>query len=217
MLPLVLASASPRRRELLARFGIPFEVAPSDVDEEALTVADPYRTAEDLARAKARAIATLRPEAFVIGADTVVALPEGTGFRQFSKPVDAADAHRILRALSGHTHRVITGVACIGPDGEETFHDETWVTFRDLSDVEIAAYVATGEPRDKAGAYGCQGGARDFIVAMEGSFSNVMGLPLERLAQYGSFATAFAIKASEIESIDMSPAPQLKPASKTGA
>ena len=176
--PVVLASGSPRRRELLARLVPTFQVVVSDVDEEALTVADPFETAERLAEAKARSVARLCPEALVIGADTVVTL-DGA---QFAKPWDATDARRMLRALSGRTHTVATGVALVSPEGAETFHDRTLVTFRELSDEEIAAYVATGEPMDKAGAYAIQGGAAAFVARREGSESNVIGLPMERLA-----------------------------------
>ncbi len=176
--PVVLASGSPRRKELLARLVSEFEVLVSDVDEEALTVADPIETAERLAEAKARAVAVLRPDALVVGADTVVAL----GDEQFAKPRDAADARRMLRALSGRTHVVATGVSLVAAEGVQTFHDRTHVTFRDLTDAEIEAYVATGEPMDKAGAYAIQGGASAFVLRREGSESNVIGLPLERLA-----------------------------------
>ena len=175
----VLASGSPRRKELLARLVPKFEVLVSDVDEEALTVADPIQTAERLAEAKARAVFALRPDALVVGADTVVFL----GGEQFAKPRDAADARRMLHALSGRTHTVATGVSLIRPEGVRTFHERTSVTFRELSDAEIAAYDATGEPMDKAGAYAIQGGAAGFVARREGSESNVVGLPLERLAE----------------------------------
>lgn len=175
--PIVLASGSPRRKELLARLVPTFEVLVSDVDEEALTVADPLETAERLAEAKARAVSVLRPDALVIGADTVVFL----GNEQFAKPRDAADARRMLRALSGRIHTVATGVALAEPKRVIVFHDRTHVTFRDLTDAEIDAYVATGEPMDKAGAYAIQGGAGAFVIRREGSESNVVGLPLEAL------------------------------------
>ena len=152
----------------------------SDVDEEALTVSDPFETAERLAEAKARAVANLRPDALVIGGDTVVAL-DG---EQFAKPKHAADAKRMLRNLSGRTHVVATGISLVSPGGVQTFHDKTYVTFRDLSDEEIEAYVATGEPMDKAGAYAIQGGAAGFVTKREGSESNVIGLPLERLREH---------------------------------
>lgn len=176
--PVVLASGSPRRKELLARLIPDFEVLVSDVDEEALTVADPIETAQILAEAKARAVAVLCPEALVIGADTVVFL----GKEQFAKPRDAADARRMLRALSGRTHIVATGVCLVSPEGVQTFHDRTHVTFRDLTDEEIAAYVAGGEPMDKAGAYAIQGLGATFVLRREGSESNVVGLPMERLS-----------------------------------
>lgn len=176
---LVLASGSPRRKELLARLVPRFEIVVSDVDEEALTVADPIATAEGLAEAKARAVFALRPDALVIGADTVVFL----GDEQLAKPRDADDAKRMLRALSGRTHTVATGVSLVSPQGATTFHDKTEVTFRDLDDAEIDAYVATGEPMDKAGAYAIQGGGAAFVLHRQGSESNVVGLPLERLRE----------------------------------
>ena len=157
-----------------------FEVVVSDVDEEALTVADPFATAERLAEAKARAVFALRPDALVIGADTVVTL-DG---EQFAKPRDADDARRMLRALSGRTHVVATGVSLVSIDGGRTFHERTRVTFRELGDAEIDAYVATGEPMDKAGAYAIQGGAAAFVLRREGSETNVIGLPLERLGAF---------------------------------
>lgn len=149
-----------------------------EVDEEGLTLADPFETAERLAEAKAKAVAPLRPEALVIGGDTVVAL----NGEQFAKPKDAADARRMLRALSGRTHVVATGISLVTPKAVQTFHDKTYVTFRELTDEEIADYVATGEPMDKAGGYAIQGAAAGFVVRREGSESNVIGLPLEALA-----------------------------------
>ena len=175
----VLASGSPRRRELLARLVPEFEVVVADVDEEALTVADPFETAERLAEAKARAVALLRPGCLVVGGDTVVAV-DG---EQLAKPRDPEDARRMLRALAGRRHVVATGVSLVSPQGVQTFHERTWVTFRPLTEGEIEAYVATGEPMDKAGAYAIQGGAAGFVAQREGSESNVVGLPLERLAE----------------------------------
>lgn len=174
----VLASGSPRRRELLATLVPEFEVLVIEVDEEALTLPDPFETAERLAEAKAKAVAPLRPEAIVIGGDTVVAL----NGEQFAKPKDVEDARRMLRALSGQTHVVATGISLVTPKAVQTFHDKTYVTFRELTDEEIADYVATGEPMDKAGGYAIQGGAAGFVVGREGSESNVIGLPLEALA-----------------------------------
>jgi len=175
--PLVLASASPRRHELLAKLVAEFEVVVSSVDEDALTVADPYETARILALAKARAVLELRPDALVIGGDTVVTL-EG---EQLAKPVDEADAKRMLRRLSGKTHTVVTGVAVVTSEEETVQSAATEVTFRDLSNEDIDEYVATGEPMDKAGAYGIQAGAEPFVAKVEGSLTNVIGLPLEIL------------------------------------
>ncbi len=175
----VLASGSPRRRELLAKLISDFEVLVVEVDEEALTLDDPFETAERLAVAKAKAVAPLRPEALIIGGDTVVAL----NGEQFAKPKDAADAFRMLRALSGQTHVVATGICLVTPKSVQSFHDKTFVTFRELTDEEIAGYVATGEPMDKAGAYAIQGGAAGFVVSRKGSESNVIGLPLEALSE----------------------------------
>lgn len=178
--PVVLASGSPRRKELLKTLVPEFEVLVSDVDEEALNLSDPIATAERLAEAKARAVAALRPDALVIGADTVVFL----GDEQFAKPRDAEDAKRMLRALSGRTHTVATGVCLVSPVAVRTFHERTDVGFRDLADEEIDAYVATGEPMDKAGAYAIQGGAASFVAHRQGSESNVIGLPLEKLGAF---------------------------------
>ena len=175
--PVVLASGSPRRKELLRTLVPEFEVLVSEVDEESLTLPDPIATAERLAEAKARAVALLRPDALVIGADTVVFLGED----QFAKPRDAEDARRMLRALSGRTHAVATGVSLVSPEGVRTFHDRTEVTFRELTDAEIDAYVATGEPMDKAGAYAIQSLGSAFVAGRKGSESNVIGLPLEKI------------------------------------
>lgn len=153
-----------------------FEVVVSDFIEDDLPDADPIEQAESLAVGKAEAVAKVRPGCLVIGSDTVVAADS-----LLAKPVDEADARRMLRELSGRTHRVVTGVALIWPLGSMVASDVTRVTFRDLSDDEIAAYVATGEPMDKAGAYAIQGGAAAFVERTEGSVSNVIGLPLELL------------------------------------
>jgi septum formation protein len=180
----VLASGSPRRKELLKQLIEEFEIVVSNVDEDALTAADPHETAKLLAQAKALAVLQLRPEALVIGGDTVVALPLGDGtYRQLSKPSSVENAEEILGILSGKTHLVITGVCLASSDGVRTFCDTSKVTFRTLSADEIRRYVATGEPMDKAGAYASQGGAKEFISNLEGSRSNVIGLPLERLSE----------------------------------
>lgn len=172
----ILASASPRRKELLAQLIPEFSVVVSAVDEDSLTLSDPWQTAMRLAHAKAMAVG--EPGALVLGADTVVALPDGT---QLTKPVDREDAIRMLQALSGRTHHVITGVCLAFGSWQEVFQSTSTVTFLPLSGDQIAAYVDTGEPMDKAGGYAIQGGAAPFVECLEGSLSNVIGLPLERL------------------------------------
>lgn len=182
-LPVVLASASPRRKELLGQWGWPFAVVPSAVDEDALTDPDPWITARRLAREKALAVFAQQSESLVIGADTVVALPDGDGWIQLAKPVDVADAVRMLTTLQNNTHTVITGVCLKWSGGLSSFTEESRVTFRAVSPEEIERYVATGEPMDKAGAYGLQGMAKQFVARVEGSVTNVIGLPMERLEE----------------------------------
>ncbi|RYG38572.1 septum formation protein Maf [bacterium] len=175
--PLILASASPRRRQILTDLGVPFEAVPADLDEEAFTLADPFETACRLAHAKASAIYQNYPDRFVLGSDTVVTFQTASEWRQLSKPVDVPDACRMLRLLSGRTHTVATGVALVGPDTDQSFVETADVTFRELSDGEIATYVATAEPMDKAGSYGLQGFAADFVVGIAGDPTTVIGLP----------------------------------------
>lgn len=182
--PVVLASASPRRKELLSHVFSEFEVLPADFAEEDFPFADPRLQAEFLALEKAKVVAQLRPNALVIGSDTVVALDLGQEFpNQLAKPWDKPDASRMLWLLSGQTHQVITGVAFVSPDGTIVASDTTRVTFRSLVAEEIEDYVATGEPMDKAGAYAIQGGAAAFVRAVEGSITNVIGLPMELLSR----------------------------------
>jgi septum formation protein len=180
---LILASNSPRRRELLARLGLPFEVVPADLSEseEAGRQADPAQTAEALALAKAEAVASAHPDSLVLGADTIVCLEE----RLFGKPADAAEACQMLEALSGRTHQVVTGVAlvCASRGFRATAHETTSVTFRRLSSGEIASYASGGEPYDKAGAYAVQGKASLFVEQVEGDYDNVVGLPLKTVAR----------------------------------
>ena len=174
---LVLASASPRRRELLHNVGISFDVQPAHINEDPLPneVAKDY--AERLAREKAQAIAQQRPKNPVLGADTVVVIDN----QILGKPADSADAARMLHLLSGRTHQVITGV-CLAVDGRYTVASETTaVTMSEISEQEIRAYVATGEPMDKAGAYAIQGIASRWIPRIEGDYSNVVGLPVARV------------------------------------
>lgn len=179
---LVLASASPRRRELLAQAGFSFTVRPSAIPEEMQPGENPIAFAMRLAREKADAVfndqaATETPEdpLLVLGADTVVISPSG---EVLGKPLDAQDAARMLRALSGATHAVVTGVALVSRLGAEVASELTYVTMQTLSDKEIAAYIETGEPMDKAGAYGIQGRAAAWIPRIHGCYFNVVGLPL---------------------------------------
>jgi septum formation protein len=180
---LVLASASPRRQELLRNAGISFVVQPADIDEtpQAGELAREY--AERLAREKALAVWRLRPRDVVLGADTIVVIDEAI----LGKPADAGDAARMLRLLSGREHRVITGVCVVAAvDGgrlpvaseERIASETTLVTMNELSDEEIRDYAATGEPMDKAGAYAIQGMASRWIPRIEGDYSNVVGLPV---------------------------------------
>jgi len=182
--PVVLASASPRRRELLQTVIPDFTVVPADLDEDALTSDDPFQTAQRLSREKALAVAELHPDSLVIGGDTVVALPIESGWMQLTKPTSEPDALRILQTLAERTHHVITGVCLRWPAGLTSFTENSLVTFRRLTDQEIKDYIATGEPMDKAGAYGLQGGAKGFVERIEGSVTNVIGLPMERLEEF---------------------------------
>jgi septum formation protein len=179
-LPLVLASGSPRRRELLAGAGIAFEVRPAGIDESALPGEGPRQVARRLAEGKALAVARRlgpAPPRFVLGADTVVVLDD----ELIGKPTDAAVALATLRRLAGRRHRVVTAVALARSDSLEvkTLDATSEVRMRAAGEGELRAYVATGEPLDKAGAYAAQGAGRDLIEALEGSLSNVIGLPLE--------------------------------------
>jgi septum formation protein len=177
---LILASASPRRRELLTQAGYTFEVHPAHVNEDPHPDEDPIAYVVRLARDKAQAVfADVNdPEAIVLGADTTVTLDSDI----LAKPEDAADAARMLRLLSGRTHRVITGVAVATAKGTEVAAEVTGVQFLTLADGEISAYIATGEPMDKAGAYGIQGLAAKWIPRVEGCYFNVVGLPLALVA-----------------------------------
>jgi septum formation protein len=171
---LVLASASPRRQELLRNAEIPFEVQPANIPEDPLPGEAAKECAERLAREKALAIARQRPNDCVLGADTVITV-DG---KILGKPADAADATRMLRLLSGREHQVITGV-CLVVNGESFVASETTlVTVNEITDQEIADYIATGEPMDKAGAYAIQGIASRWIPRIEGDYSNVVGLPV---------------------------------------
>jgi len=171
---LVLASASPRRQELLRSAGIAFEVQPAHIPEDPLPGEAAKDCAERLAHEKALAIAPQRPHDCVLGADTVVVVDD----QLLGKPSDAVDAARMLRMLSGREHQVITGV-CLVVNGHPSVASETTlVTVSEITDKEIADYVASGEPMDKAGAYAIQGIASRWIPRIEGDYSNVVGLPV---------------------------------------
>ncbi len=189
---LILASASPRRQELLRNAGIPFTVHAADINETPLAGESPRDCAERLAREKAVAVFQSRPQDYVLGADTIVVVDDAI----LGKPGDAEDASRMLRLLSGRTHAVITGVCLVGKkvvggqrpvasgagrteDPELRIASETTlVTIGALSDDEIRDYVATGEPMGKAGAYAIQGIASRWVSRIEGDYNNVVGLPV---------------------------------------
>ena len=176
---LVLASASPRRQELLRNAGIEFVVQPANVPEDLLRGEAPETYVRRLAHAKARAIFERRSKDQVLGADTIVVVDNSI----LGKPADAADAARMLRLLSGREHSVITGVCLLTPiSGEQprtdVRHETTRVTMNPLTDEEIEAYVAHGEPMDKAGAYAIQGLASRWIPRIDGCYFNVVGLPV---------------------------------------
>ena len=175
---LILASASPRRKELLALFGIPFVIRAADIDETMDPAAAPFDEVARVSRLKAMATAREAGDV-VIAADTIVVCQGNV----LGKPADEAEAAAMLRLLSGRDHQVMTGVTVLRGDRASTFTEVTDLHFRTLSDREIARYVASGEPMDKAGAYGIQGGAALFCTGMTGDYYNVMGLPVCRLGQ----------------------------------
>jgi septum formation protein len=181
MTALVLASASPRRLELLRQIAIePDVVAPAEIDETPLPRELPAALVLRLARAKAEAVHPRHPGAFILAADTVVAC----GRRILGKPEDEGEARRFIALLSGRRHRVFGGVAVIAPDGRvATRRVVSNVAFKRLADAELAAYLATGEWRDRAGGYAIQGRAATFVSWMQGSYSNIVGLPLYETAQ----------------------------------
>jgi septum formation protein len=170
---LVLASASPRRKQLLAEAGYRCEVRPVDVDESQLPGEAPARYVERVARLKAETCARQLPDCTIVAADTAVVVDGDV----FGKPIDAADATRMLERLSGRAHLVMTGVVVIG-QRQVSAVETTTVQFDALSASDIAWYVASGEPMDKAGAYAIQGRAAVFVEEIRGSYSGIMGLPL---------------------------------------
>ena len=175
----ILASASPRRRDLLKLVGIEHEVRPADIDESLLPGETPAAHAERLAREKAHAVAEHEPGAVVIAADTIVVVDGDV----LGKPLDARDAHAMLRRLSGRTHTVLTAIAVAKESRTESAVESVAVTFRPLNDEEIDAYIATGEPMDKAGAYGIQGYGATIVERVDGDYFSVMGLGLRRLVE----------------------------------
>ena len=176
---LILASGSPRRRELLSLYTTDFTVCVSDFDESAVTAPTPAQLVEQLAIGKCLAVAKQHPDAVVIGCDTVV----DCGGKVFGKPKDKEDARRMLKALSGSDHYVHTGV-CVWHEGEShTFTATTRVRFFPLSDEQIEAYISTDEPYDKAGGYGIQGPAALFVESIEGDYNNIFGLPAAHVMQ----------------------------------
>lgn len=179
-MPIVLASSSPRRRELLERAGLTFEVIASPAEEIHDASLTPGNLCEINAGLKAAAVAIDRPDATVIGADTLVFIDD----MPLGKPVDLAEAREMLRRLSGRAHQVCTGVCVIHPGGGRTlFHALTDVVFRTLDDAMIADYFSRVNPLDKAGAYGIQEFGELIISEIRGSFDNVMGLPVEKVIE----------------------------------
>jgi len=179
--PLILASGSPRRFELLSSLGLPFTIVTSGVDESVEDESDPAAMVVHLAERKAAAVAKMLGEGLVIGADTTVVL-DGL---VLNKPIDDADARRMLRLLRDRPHEVWTGIAVldVASGRRETGAVRSLVRMHAYSDAEIEAYVATGEPLDKAGAYAIQGGAGVFVAGIEGCYANVVGLPLCELTE----------------------------------
>lgn len=171
---IILASGSPRRKEILTGMGISFTVVPSRYEEDNGRKISPEKLVRLQAEGKAKEVfARTDGTSPVLGADTIVSLDGAV----LGKPRDAADAERMLRLLSGRTHHVITGTAVISRGEIRSRADVTEISFRNISEEEIRAYIASGEPMDKAGAYAVQGGARAFVTEIRGSFSNVVGLP----------------------------------------
>lgn len=174
---LILASQSPRRRELLRLMGHPFVIRAADIDETMDPEKAPFDEVARVSRLKALAVER-DEEDIVVAADTIVVC----GDRVLGKPRDEEDALRMLRLLSGRDHQVMTGMTVVKGGRAVTVTEVTDIHFRELSDAEIRSYIATGEPMDKAGAYGIQGGAALFAIGLSGDYYNVMGLPVCRLA-----------------------------------
>lgn len=180
MIPIILASASPRRQELLANLGLDFEVKISDVDESLNEQMPPAQQVEQLAERKATAVAAQLNRGLVIGADTLVVLGQSV----LGKPADRQEAIEMIKRLQGRSHEVFTGLAVIDADTGKTVvtHQATAVRFKPMTAEQIERYVDTGEPFDKAGAYAVQGKASIFIDSIRGCYFNVVGLPVAKLA-----------------------------------
>lgn len=176
---LILASGSPRRRELLAQAGFAFEVQAADIDETEHSSEAPEEYVRRLAHEKAQAIAARNPDAVVLGADTTVAIDS----ELLGKPADRADAERMLRLLSGRAHQVHTGLGVISGSGARIHVETTTVFFRAITDDELRAYLNSGDAMDKAGAYGIQGYAARWIPRIEGDYFNVVGLPIAAVVE----------------------------------
>ncbi|SRR6266498_1213429 len=172
---IVLASASPRRQELLRNAGIEFVAHPANIEEMRRAEETPHEFAERMAREKASAVCRLGADGFVLAADTVVVVDR----QVLGKPTDREDAVRMLRLLSGRKHNVITAVCLRGANFDDVRSETTVVHFSTMTESEICDYVASGEPLDKAGAYGIQGTAARWIAGIEGDYNNVVGLPVD--------------------------------------
>lgn len=174
---IILASGSPRRKELLQLLQIPFIIKVSDCDESVSDALTPEEIVMELSKRKARAVQTRGQKELIIGSDTIVVINNNI----LNKPRDENEAYGMLKKLSNSTHSVFTGVTILTDEKEQTFYEETRVTFYELTDEEIWAYIRTNEPFDKAGAYGIQGYGATLVKSIEGQYTTVVGLPIARL------------------------------------
>ena len=190
-IPFILASGSPRRKQLLNQIGLEFTVIPSDVDEDFTLDLPPEAFTEHWAREKAKSVAKIHPDSLIVGAGTIVVLDGNI----LGKPKDKKDSFNMLQSLSGKTHEVITGVSFISLEQEldHTFNERTFVSFNTLSDRDIKSYIDIYNPLDKAGSYGIQDWFSVHIHRVEGCYYNVMGLPLSSFYSYFKSVSAFLI------------------------
>ena len=190
-IPFILASGSPRRKQLLNQIGLEFTVIPSDVDEDFTLDLPPEAFTEHWAREKAKSVAKIHPDSLIVGADTIVVLDGNI----FGKPKDKKDSFNMLQSLSGKTHEVITGLSFISLEQEvdHTFNEKTFVSFNTLSDRDINSYIDIYNPLDKAASYGIQDWFSVHIHRVEGCYYNVMGLPLSSFYSYFKSVSAFLI------------------------